>query len=185
MHLSYAQIKKRRRGSVSLDDAFEAVAPKIRDAAQQVAAQLESLGVRYALAGGLAVGAHGYARATTDVDFFVGDEAFERHGQLVTFRPGIPIQVGGVTIDYLSPAGLASFMEEALDRPVRSGGLPIVPLEALIAMKLIAGRRRDLSDVVELLKRVANEEPIRSYLRTHAEDLLPEFESLLREAGQE
>ncbi len=57
---------------MNLDDVFSFVAPRVKDAATQAAAQLEHLGVRYALAGGLAVGAHGYVRATTDVHFLVG-----------------------------------------------------------------------------------------------------------------
>src|SRR5262247_1065793 len=151
MQLSYAQIPRRRVNLMDIKDTFRFVAPRVRDAAVKTAAQLNHLGIRYALAGGLAVGAHGYVRATTDVDFLVGDEAFEHHGTLVTFKPGVPIEVDGIRIDYLSPASLGSQLEEVLDTPPMDEGLGVVPIEVLVFMKLTAGRRRDLSDVVELI----------------------------------
>jgi len=52
---------------MNLGDIFRFVAPRVRDAAVKTAAQLDHLGIRYALAGGLAVGAHGYVRATVDI----------------------------------------------------------------------------------------------------------------------
>ncbi|MEW6279577.1 MAG: hypothetical protein AB1758_13190 [Candidatus Eremiobacterota bacterium] len=182
MQYSYAQTSRRRLVPMDLSQVFQFVAPRVREAASQAAAQLERLGVRYALAGGLAVGAYGYLRATTDVDFLVGEEAFDRHGALVTFKPGIPIEVDGIRIDYLSPGGLGSHLEEALVLPEKSMGIPVVPLAALIAMKLAAGRRRDLLDVVELLKSGVELKPVRSYLSAHAPELTASFEQLAEEA---
>ncbi len=49
------------------------------------------------------LGANGYPRATSDVDFLVGDEAFEHHaGGIVTKR--VAVQVNGVAVDCLSIA---------------------------------------------------------------------------------
>ena len=141
MHYSYPQLQEKRAGFMDINNALSFVAPKVRDAAIQGAAQLESLGLRHALAGGLAVGAHGYVRATTAVDFLVGEEAFEHHGALVTFRSGVPIEVDGVRIDYLSPFALGKQLEDVLDNPLVSHGLAVVPAEALIYMKLRARRR--------------------------------------------
>ncbi|MCB9153467.1 MAG: hypothetical protein H6649_05350 [Caldilineae bacterium] len=169
---------------VDINDVLEFVAPKVRDAAIQGAAQLESLGIRHALAGGLAVGAHGYIRATADVDFLVGEEAFEHHGALVTFRPGVPIEVDGVRIDYLSPFALGAQLEEVLDNPLVSHGLAVVPAEALIYMKLRARRRQDLLDVVELINAGINVTQVRGYLEQHAADLVPLFDELAEEALQ-
>ncbi len=51
---------------------------------------LTRAGVRHVVVGDLAVGANGYPRATKDVDFLVGSEAFEHHaGGLVTLRAGV------------------------------------------------------------------------------------------------
>jgi hypothetical protein len=126
-----------------LDDT---VAPRILDAMRVASARLTELGVRHALVGGLAVGAWGYVRATSDVDFLVGEEAFEHHaGGLVTMKYGVPIQVGGVAVDLLSAS--ANDCGDALDLP-RSGGVPVAPLAVLIGLKLNSPRPKDLADVV-------------------------------------
>jgi hypothetical protein len=182
MQMSYAQIPRRRVNLMDLKDTFRFVAPGVREAAVKTAAQLDHLGIRYALAGGLAVGAHGYIRATTDVDFLVGEEAFDHQGSLVAFKAGVPIEVDGIRIDYISPASLGSQLEEVLDHPTMSEGLAVVPIEPLIYMKLVAKRRRDLLDVVELVKAGADLTRVREYLKQYAGDLLPLFEELVNEA---
>ncbi len=182
MQMSYAQIPRRRVNLMDLKEAFRFVAPSVRDAAITTAAQLDHLGIRYALAGGLAVGAHGYIRATTDVDFLVGEEAFDHQGLLVAFKPGVPIEVGGIRIDYLSPASLGPQLEEVLDHPPMSEGLAVVPIEVLIYLKLTAKRRKDLVDVMELVKAGADLNRVRNYLRQYADDLVPLFEELVNEA---
>jgi hypothetical protein len=180
--MSYAQIPRRRVNLMDLKDTFRFVAPRVRDAAISTAAQLNRLGIRYALTGGLAVGAHGYIRATTDVDFLVGEEAFDRQGLIVAFKAGIPIEVDGIRIDYLSPASLGQQLEEVLDHPLMSEGLAVVPIEALIYTKLVAKRRRDLVDIIELVKAGADLTRVRDYLRQYADDLAPLFEELVNEA---
>ena len=113
-----------RTPDVSLLD--DTVAPRILDAMRVASARLTELGVRHVLVGGLAVGAWGHARATKDVDFLVGEEAFEHHpGALVTMKYGVPIQVGGVAVDLLSAS--ANNREDALLDP-RSSRVPVAPL---------------------------------------------------------
>ncbi len=182
MHLSYAQTRRRRVNLMDLKEVFRFVAPRVRDAAINSAARLNGLGIRYALAGGLAVGAHGYVRATVGVDFLVGEEAFEHHGTVVAFKAGVPIEVDGVRIDYLSCVSLGAQLEEVLDHPPMNEGLAIVPIEVLIYMKLAAKRRRDLVDVVELVKVGADVNRVRDYLKQYAGDLVPSFEELVNEA---
>jgi hypothetical protein len=116
------------------------------------------------------------------VHFLVGEEAFEHSGSLVAFKAGVPIEVDGVRIDYLSPVGLGAQLEEVLDQPPSDEGLAIVPIEVLIYMKLSAKRRRDMVDVVELVKVGADVKRVRDYLRKYASDLIPQFEELVTEA---
>lgn len=182
MQLSYAQIPRRHVSLMDLKEVFRFVAPRVREAAVKTADQLNHLGIRYALAGGLAVGAHGYIRATTDVDFLVGEEAFEHQGLLVAFKAGVPIEVDGIRIDYLSPASLGPQLEEVLDHPPINEGLAIVPIEVLIYMKLAAKRRKDLVDVIELIKVGADVKRVQDYLQQYASDLVPLFEELSNEA---
>ena len=72
MHLSYAQIPRRRVDQTDLKEVFSFVSTQVRDAAIKSAEQLNKLGIRHAVAGGLAVGAHGYVRATTAVASIIG-----------------------------------------------------------------------------------------------------------------
>ena len=182
MQISYAQTPRRRANSMNLGDIFRFVAPRVRDAAVKTATQLDHLGIRYALAGGLAVGAHGYVRVTAGVDFLVGEEAFEHHGLLVTFKAGVPIEVDGIRIDYLSPISLGPQLEEVLDHPPTSQCLAVVPIEVLVYMKLVAKRRQDQVDVIELVKAGADLKRVRHYLDQYARDLVPLFDELVNEA---
>lgn len=167
---------------MNLNEVFRFVAPQVRDAALKTAAQLKHLGIRHALAGGLAVGAHGYIRATSDVDFLVGEEAFEHHGALVTFKAGVPIEVDGIRVDYLSPVALGPQVDEALSHAPTSEGLAIVPIEVLIYMKLVARRRRDLLDIVELIKAGADAKQVRLWLERHSSEHVAQFDALVDEA---
>ena len=182
MHYSYAQTPRRPVNVMELKAVFEFVSPKVREAAVKTAGQLSQLNIRHALAGGLAVGAHGYIRATTDVHFLVGEEAFEHHGAVVTFKAGVPIEVEGSRIDYLSPVSLGLQLEAVLDNPTTSEGLAVVPVEVLIYMKLVANRRQDQLDIVELVKAGANVKQVESYLEQYAPDLRPLFAELVEEA---
>lgn len=165
------------------------VAPEILAAAETASAKLREAGIPHALAGGLAVGAHGYPRTTDDVDFLVGDEAFEKHaGGLVTLKLPL-IAVGNVRIDFVSidePQGEKEQLRAAVEDPPQSNQVPIVPLVALVYMKLKAGRQKDLADLVELLKRGRIEmEEIDLYLAKHAPVLVRKWEQIKKSAAEE
>jgi len=165
------------------------VAPEILTAVEVASAKLREAGIPHALAGGLAVGAHGYPRTTDDVDFLVGDEAFVKHsGGLVTLKLPL-IAVGNVRVDFVSfeeARGEAEQLRPAVENPPQSEKIPIVPLTALIYMKLKAGRQKDTADLVELLKRGRIEvEEIDRYLKQHASDLVPRWERTKEIAARE
>src|SRR5712691_9485048 len=124
------------------------VAAEIIAAAEVASRMLREAGIPHALAGGLAVGAHGYPRTTDDVDFLVGDEAFVKHaGGLVTLKVPL-IAVGSVRVDFVAiDAGKAegAQLREAVEHSPVSEQIPIVPLTALVNMKLRAGRQKDLA----------------------------------------
>jgi len=160
----------------------DVVAPKVLAAMRAASSQLARTGVRHALAGALAVGAWGYPRASKDVDFLVGDEAFEQHESgIVTMAPGVPIGVEGVPIDHFGVLPNEMHLDEALAHPIVDTGVPIVPLETLIYLKLKSPRRRDEADVVELL-RVNDPKPVRLYLEKNAPEILAKFDSVASEA---
>ena len=165
------------------------VAPEILAAVEIASRQLREAGVPHALAGGLAVGAHGYPRTTDDVDFLVGDEAFVHHaGGLVTLKVPL-IAVGNVRIDMVSidpSQAEKAQLRPAVENPPESEQIPIVPLTALVYMKLKASRQKDLADLVELLKRGKIDiRSIDDYLKQQAPAYLPRWENVKAMAAQE
>jgi hypothetical protein len=158
------------------------VSSRIIEAMARASAALSGAGVRHAVAGGLAVGANGYPRATKDVDFLVGAEAFENHeGGLVTLKAGVPFQVNGVAVDFLTIGPGEEFLEAALNSPT-AGFLDAAPL---VYLKLKSSRLQDQADVVNLIKSSLDIETCRRYLATNAPTLLPRFEELVARAEEE
>lgn len=173
----------RRGGAPDLRLLDGVVSERVLDAMRAAAEQLSRLGVRHWLVGGLAVGAHGHPRATKDVDFFVGDEAFERHGGgLVTMKPGVPIQANGVVVDHLS-ANEEAFLTEALPSPEEV--LAVAPIEVLLYLKLKSPRAKDRADVVELIKAGADVARTRAFVLEHAPDLVGLLDDATRAAAAE
>jgi hypothetical protein len=163
------------------------VAPKILDAMRAASAELSAHGIRHALVGGLAVGAHGWPRATKDVDFILGPEGFEMHaGGIVTFAPGVPLRVGNVPVDPILPAPSESHLDRDLDRAIVSDGVPVAPIEALVYMKLRSPRKKDKTDIIELAKTAGfDEDLIRVYLEENAQELVDAFDQIVDEAQGE
>lgn len=159
-------------------------------AAARVSQRLQAAGIPHALIGGLAVGHYGYEHATKDVDFLVAEESLRQ----LTGRPlatGLTEQENGIEIDYVNVAG--EMDEETLEKlivsakPDSPSRIPIVTMNGLILLKLIAGRMKDKAAVVELIKRGAvNVRAVREFLSMHAtNDNIADFELCLLEAGLE
>jgi hypothetical protein len=140
------------------------------------AAELSRLaGQPLVIAGALALAAHGYQRQTTDVDIVVpvvigaasGDalEAFANDiGLTVRAKHGFggldlragPIRIDVLTLDRDLPELIPEAVAEAVasDRRAEFFGHDafVVSLGHLITMKLLAERKKDIGDVVELIK---------------------------------
>lgn len=154
----------------------DVVAARVLAAMRTSSSLLTRLGVRHVLVGGLAVGANGHPRATKDVDFLVGDEAFvHSEGGVVSLAPGVPFQVDGVPIDLLSADTSEGHLAAVLDGPM---GAPI-DAPRLIYMKLKANRMRDQVDVIELVKAGIDRDDAREYLEKNAPQLVPSFDKCL------
>lgn len=155
------------------------VAPEVLDAMKVASAALRRAGVRHVVVGGLAVGANGFPRATRDVDFLVGDEAFERHADgLVTLRPGVPFQVNHVAVDFIAAESGEDFLAAALDAEPGS----MIEGSPLVYMKLKSPRHKDRTDVIELVKAGLDLDRCRAYLATHAPGFVADFEGAVRRA---
>ena len=160
----------------------DVIAARVLDAWRAASAALVSAGIRHVVIGGLAVGANGHPRATKDVDFLVGEEAFHHHaGGLVTMNPALPIEVNGVAIDYLSPRPGEDHLAAALGAPPGS----FIDAPRLVYLKLKAARLQDRADVGNLVKAGLDVGACRAYLVAHAPAMVARFDALVTEAAAE
>lgn len=156
------------------------VSPRVLDAAKRASDAITAMGVRHVVVGGLAVGANGYPRATADVDFLVGEEAFEHHaGGVVTLR--VPVQVNGVAVDYLSIDTEEPHLLGALSAEPWS----FAPAPVVVYLKLKSPRSKDRTDVIELIKAGIDVDACRQYLVAHASRFIPLFDDAVRTAREE
>lgn len=126
------------------------------------------------LAGALAMASHGYARETQDVDIVMASDASIDEIVDAADEIGLTVKArhsfGGV--DLRSPSGefridvlsftddLRSLTDEAVEEAVKSDRKDVVfgqefyvvSLGHLVALKLAASRRKDIGDLVELIK---------------------------------
>lgn len=145
---------------------------------------LDAAGIPHALAGALAVGAYGYPRASKDVEFLVGAAAFEHYASgIISLKPGVPVEYKGVSIDTISAPVGAEYLEDAIEDAEDSEGIPVLPIGALVCMKLLSPRKKDAADIVELVAAGLNTGPVFDYLEEHAPNLVSKFEELIEDAN--
>ena len=158
--------------SGGIEALAEIVAPSVLIDAIDTSRRLTALGVPHALIGGLAVGLHGHPRATKDVDFLVGDEAFERTTPILVYREELAeiARIGEIDLMGVPPGH--DELRSLLAVP-EGGEIPVVPAPALIYLKLSAGRPQDLADVHALLEAGVDVLEVRTYLGRHAPELVP------------
>ena len=175
----------RTRQPTCLDDLAGHVPQAFIDGAKAASEAFRRAGVRHVLVGGLAVGINGYPRGTRDIDFMVGDEAFEFHGLIVEPKAGLPMRYSGITIDWVSlePDERIPLEEFLVD--ARPGEVPVMEIEPLIAMKLLAGRQKDQSDIVELIKAGADIQSIIMFVENRFPQKLDALKNLIAKAGAE
>jgi hypothetical protein len=146
---------RRHNQAPGLRAELDHLAPAFRAAIHAAVQAYERAGVRYALIGGVAAGAYGEPRATKDVDFLVGDEAFDTVGSVISFRPGIPLEAHGVPIDSIPlHVEYRRLYMQALDECVESDepGVKIARPEMVAITKLVGGRPRDITAVTEMIE---------------------------------
>ena len=154
-------------------DRFMAGRAQVHVALARVTSALREAGVEFALAGGLALGRHGYLRVTVDVDLLITAEGLTRFKQQWLGRGFVekfPGSTGvreietGVAIDFLVAGGFpGDGKPKAIRFPspdsvaIDVEGMRVVDLRTLIELKLASGlsaadRLRDLADVIELIR---------------------------------
>ncbi len=175
--------------SSALDGLRGVVHPDLLERTARISRDLTALGVPHALVGGLAVGFYGHPRATKDVDFIVGPEAFERTTPFLIYRRELA-EVARVGFSDLMAIPLAfpwlagelslSAAPQGADAPPRGDAVPVISLPGLVLMKLLAFRPQDRADITALLQdndtRIAD---VSDYLADRAPELLIRLGELL------
>lgn len=154
---------------------------KIRESLRKICETLNKHGVDYMLIGGVAVGFHGFPRATADIDFWYNPriENFQRiinaldaYGGIDTsslkslvFDPKtsfVRVPQFGFRTEFLPHIpGLKSFMEckrNSIETTLDGINVSILGFDDLIKNKETVGRQIDLSDVLQLRLRKKNKE---------------------------
>jgi predicted nucleotidyltransferase len=135
-----------------------------------ILAALDHAGIEYALVGGLAVAVWGAPRATQDIDLLVRPESvdaivtaieplgFRFRALPMTFSDGMQLQRVSkiehgalLTVDLLLvDTNLEPIWESRRQLDVEGTPIWVISREALIQMKIAAGRTRDVQDVERL-----------------------------------
>jgi len=140
---------------------------------RRITSDLNELGVDYAIAGGMALVAHGYNRTTNGIDLLVAPEGLEKIHEHLSGLGYTPPFTGsknlrntktGVRLEFILTGG---FPGDGKPKPVafpdpatvatEIDGVRYVQLNTLIELKLASGmtnpgRLRDLADVQELIR---------------------------------
>lgn len=146
---------RRRETAPDLRSVLDHLDPRFRRALHAAADTYQRLGIRYALIGGVAAGAYSRPRGTRDIDFLVGEEAFDSVGLVISFKRGVPQEVCEVPIDNIPPhVRYRDLYERALDEAVESDepGVKIARPEMVALTKLVGGRMRDVAAVAEMIE---------------------------------
>jgi hypothetical protein len=165
-----------RGGSAAVQQAarFFMGQDPVHIALRNVTSRLRDIGVPYAIAGGMAVVAHGYGRTTEDVDILVtaaGLQAVHQKLEGLGYAPAFPGSRNlrdtqtGVRIEFLVTG---QFPGDGKPKPVAFpdpsaaavslDDIEYLQLSILIELKLASGitnpgRLKDLSDVQEIIRR--------------------------------
>jgi hypothetical protein len=146
---------------------------KVHQALHRIATKLAELNIPYAIAGGMALNAHGFRRATVDVDVLVTPEGLRKVHEALEGLGYVPPFAGSknlrdvessVRIEFLVTG---QFPGDGKPKPVafpdpaavrqEIDGISFLNLPTLVELKLAsgmtnAGRLKDLGDVQELIR---------------------------------
>jgi hypothetical protein len=194
----------RRGGSAAIREAsrFFMRSDAVHLALRKVTKRLTELGIPHAVAGGMALVAHGYDRTTVDVDVLVTPQGLEAAhdalaglGYVTPFAGAKQLRDAehGVRIEFLVTGG---FPGDGKPKPVafpdpaacavEIDGVRYLQLPTLIELKLASGmtnpgRLKDLADVQELVRSLGLKAEFASqlhpYVRAKYQELLEAVEA--------
>lgn len=171
---------------LTADVGIRNLPPKVLDVAHKIHEQLEQLGVPHVLVGGIAVGAYARNRTTEDVDVLIRREDVAKlpKGEALGLIEGFSVKVDGLPVDFI--VATKPYLKQAVGNPTVIDGIPLLSPEALVAMKLQAGRTKDMADVVEILKSgKVDVQKARDFLKKSCKDCLEDFDAYSQIAALE
>ena len=138
-----------------------------------VTTELDQAGIEYAVCGGWAMAIHGLPRSTIDIDLLISSEDLDRAWELARQHgydvEGLPLHFddGAIeirriskidseskqpfTLDFLLVTEwLQDVWESRQNIPWAEGESWVVSTDGLVKLKLLAGRKQDLSDIERL-----------------------------------
>ena len=166
-------VEQRFERALENAQAFFMKTGKVHDATLAITRRLDAAGIPYAVAGAMALNAHGYERVTSDVDVLLTRDGLARfkeahlgRGYIEKFpgSKGVRDTENAVTIDVLISG---DFPGDGRPKPVafpdpseaaiQGERYRILSLPTLIELKLASGmtaphRLKDLADVLELVR---------------------------------
>lgn len=170
----------------------------VHAALRKITKRLTDLGIPHAVAGGMALVAHGYDRTTVDVDLLVtpdglklAHEKLSGLGYVQPFEGSRQLRDAehGVRIEFLVTGGFpgdgkpkpVAFPEPA-SSSTEIGGIRYVTLPVLIELKLASGmtnpgRLKDLADVQELIRNLRLEKAFADKLNPYVREKYHELRS--------
>jgi hypothetical protein len=187
-------------------DAFFMGTSKIQRAAEDLARRLDEAGIDYAIAGAIALGVHGFRRATEDVDVLITREGLAKFKAEWLGRGYVEVRAGGkpvrdaindTKIDFLV-AG--DFPGDGKPKPVAfpqpheaaivGEHFRVLALPRLIELKLASAmtaphRGHDFFDVVELIRRAHLEAALADELDPFVREKFAEAFALAQHADDE
>jgi hypothetical protein len=160
--------------------------------AVRLSSALEEAGIPHAISGAVAMAAHGYVRATQDLDVLVlassmqlprvfeivraqGFEGEDRELiEAIRERYVAALHAGPVTVEVLVP--VLPYHRTLAERAVRialpDGNVPFVTVEDLIVLKMLWHRAKDVPDIHALIATTLNLD--QGYVREALASILPE-----------
>jgi hypothetical protein len=88
------------------------------------------------------------------------------------------VEFDGVNVDQVPLTDVLRVVEDGLNHPRSSEGVPIAPLDIVVIMKLLAGRTQDLADIEAIIDSGADRERLRASVEKAAPDCLGTLERL-------
>jgi len=142
-----------------MNRTFNYITPELNNAVINLSKYLKLKGIKHVVIGGVAVGQYTKEpRVTIDIDIFTTEDVERVMPNLGPLNEveGIASEWEGIPVEFIYPYGDEADLIFSNCKLV--DGIPVASRDALLYMKLRAGRTKDSDDLVQMLKQIRPEE---------------------------